>query len=107
MLPLSPVLCDSEAHLKVMAAAWSTAFTRLLPIKCLSHAMVGKVLMTIWHEFHLICENEPLENSGSGDLSTLSTGTATHKICASGVPAGKWGILPDPSMKFNTYLINF
>ena len=26
-------------------------------------------------------------------------------ICASGVPAGGWGILLDPSLRFNTYLI--
>ena len=26
-------------------------------------------------------------------------------ICASGVPASKWGILPDPSLRFITYLI--
>ena len=28
-----------------------------------------------------------------------------EKICASGVPAGKWGILLDPSLRFNTCLI--
>ena len=42
---------------------------------------------------------------GLQHMTTISHRSSVEIICTSGVPAGKWGILLDPGLRFNTFLI--